>query len=57
MQTKPGLAIIPKAYLRAEEVDTAQDKIWHVIRHDPDGTDVEVLSFLRKTGKLLSGDL
>jgi hypothetical protein len=57
MQTKPGLAIIHKADLRAEEVDTAKDKVWHVIRHYPDGTDVEVLSFSRKTGKLLSGDL
>ncbi len=57
MQTKPELAAIPKADLRAEEVDTAKDKIWHVSRRRPDGTDVEVLSFSRKTGKLLSGDL
>ncbi len=57
MQTKPGLAIIPKADLRAEEVDTAKGKIWHVIQRYPDGTDVDVLSFSRKTGKLLSGDL
>jgi hypothetical protein len=57
MQTKPGLAIIHKADLKAEEVDTAKDKVWHVIRHYPDGTDVEVLTFSRKTGKLLSGDL
>jgi hypothetical protein len=57
MQTKSGLAMVHKADLRAEEVDTAKDKVWHVIRHYPDGIDVEVLSFSRKTGKLLSGDL
>ena len=57
MQTKPALAAIPKTDLHAEEVDTAKDKVWHVIRRYPDGIDVEVLSFSRKTGKLLSGDL
>ncbi len=57
MQTKPGLAMVHKADLKAEEVDTAKDKVWHVIQHYPDGTDVEVLSFSRKTGKLLSGDI
>ncbi len=57
MQTKPALTLIPKADLRAEEVDTAKDKVWHISQYRPDGTDVEVLSFSRKTGRLLSGDL
>jgi hypothetical protein len=57
MQTKPELAKIPKTSLEAKEIDTADDKIWHVTRLNPKSGDSEILSFSRKTGRLLSGDL
>jgi hypothetical protein len=57
MQTKPAFAAIKKIDLKATEIDTERDKVWHVTQHRADGADTELLSFSRKTGKLLSGDL
>ncbi len=57
MQTKPALAGIKKTDLKATEIDTERDNVWHVTQHHAEGADTEILSFSRKTGKLLSGDL
>jgi hypothetical protein len=57
MQTKPAFAAIKKTDLKATEIDMERDKVWHVTRHRADRDDTEILSFSRKTGKLLSGDL
>ena len=54
MLTKPSLASIPASDLQASEVK----KVWHVNARMPGHADpVEVLSFSRRNGKLLSGDL
>jgi hypothetical protein len=57
MQTKPAFAAVKKTDLKATEIDTERDKIWYVTLHHADGADNEIMSFSRKTGKLLSGDL
>jgi len=57
MQTKPSLAAIKKTDLKATEIDTDRDKVWHVTQHHAAGADTEILSFSRNNGKLLSGDL
>jgi hypothetical protein len=54
MQTNPALATIPVNALQEKE----DANVWHVAARMPGQSDsVEVLSFSRRTGKLLSGAL
>jgi hypothetical protein len=54
MQTKPALATIPTDALQAKEDNT----VWHVTARMPGRPgSVEILSFSRNNGKLMSGDL
>jgi hypothetical protein len=54
MQIKPTLATIPESALQAKE----DNRVWHVTTRIPGQSgSIELLSFSRMTGKLLSGNL
>ena len=54
LQTKPSLATIPAGALEARQ----ENKVWHVMARKPGHADgAEVLSFSRRNGKVLSGEL